>query len=104
MSSISVMGMTSAIFLAGVATCFWLVGKMNEAGVVVQTGVVQGMPISIKSRWLWLNQVWAMYALMITASTAALALAFFRIAERTADADATQVVRVCPRSMLITGG
>lgn len=94
MSSISVMGMTSAIFVATVATVFWLVGKMNDAGLVVQTGVVHGLPIPIKSRWLWLNQVWTMYALMITASGAALALAFFRIAQHTAEADAKQVVLV----------
>ena len=94
MSSINVMGMTFAIFLAAVATFFWLVGKMNDAGVVVQTGVVQGMPIPIKMRWLWLNQVWTMCALVITASAGALALAFFRIAERTSEADAKQVVLV----------
>ena len=82
MSSISVIGMTSAIFVATVATVFWLVGKMNDAGLVVQTGVVHGLPIPMKVRWLWLYQVWTMYALMITASTAALALAFFRIAEQ----------------------
>jgi hypothetical protein len=94
MSSISVMGMTSAIFLAGVVTTFWLVGKMNDASVVVTNGVVEGMPIPIKSRWLWLNQVWTMYAMMITASNAALALAFFRIAQQTSEADAKQVVLV----------
>jgi len=94
MSSINVIGMTSAIFLGAVVTIFWLVGKMNDAGLVVQTGVVQGMPIPIKSRWLWLYQVWTMYVLVITASAGALALAFFRIAERTSEADAKQVVLV----------
>ena len=94
MSSISVMGMTSAIFLAAVATTFWLVGKMNDAGLVVHTGVVQGMPVPVKTRWLWLHQVWTMYALTITAAGAALALAFFRIAQHTAEADAKQVVLV----------
>lgn len=94
MSSINVIGMTSAIFLGAVVTIFWRVGKMNDAGLVVQTGVVQGMPIPIKSRWLWLYQVWTMYALVITASAGALALAFFRIAERTSEADAKQVVLV----------
>jgi len=94
MSSISVMGMTSAIFLAAVVATFWLVGKMNDASVVVTNGVVQGMPIPIKSRWLWLHQVWTMYAMTITASLAALALAFFRIAQQTSEADAKQVVLV----------
>ena len=94
MSSINVIGMTSAIFLGLVVTMFWLVGKMNDAGLAVQTGVVQGMPIPIKMRWLWLTQVWTMYALVITAATAALALAFFRIAQHTSESDAKQVVLV----------
>ncbi|NNE20403.1 MAG: hypothetical protein HKN10_18205 [Myxococcales bacterium] len=94
MSSINVMGMTSAIFLGGVVTFLFLVGKMNDAGVVVTSGVIQGMPIPIKSRWLWLCQVWTMYSLVISASAAALALAFFRIAQQISEADAKQVVLV----------
>ena len=65
-----------------------------DSDTVVHTGVVQGMPVPMKTRWLWLHQVWTMYAMTITASGAALALAFFRIAQHIAEADAKQVVLV----------
>jgi hypothetical protein len=91
MSSISVMGLTSAIFISELVAGFWLVGKMNDEGVIVYTGVVQGMPIPTKERWLRLYQAWTMYALAITTSAAAVGFAIFHIAQHAADADAKSV-------------
>ena len=87
MDSISVIGLTSAIFIATCVAFLWAVGKMNDVAAVVQLGVIQGMPIPIKSRWLWLHQVWTMYALAITASTAVVGFAMFRIAQHATEAD-----------------
>ncbi len=91
MSSISVMGLTSTLFIAAFVAILWLVGKANDLGVVVEIGAIQGIPISTKSRWLFLYQAWAMYALAITASSGAIGFAVLRIGQRATEADARSV-------------
>jgi len=81
-------GLTSGVFLPSFVVFFWLVGKTNEAGIEVLAGVVHGRSIPIKTRWIWLYQVWMGYTLALVVLPFATGFALLQIAERAAEADA----------------
>jgi hypothetical protein len=46
---------------------FYISKMTNDVGIEVSTGVMQGIPVSIKARWIILHQTWVGYVLGIVA-------------------------------------
>jgi len=91
MSSFQAIGLASAIFIPAAFFVYYLAEKANDAAIGIYTGVVKGISIPAKQRWIWLYQVYVTYALGIVVVSLVVALALFQIAEGTADSGASMV-------------
>jgi len=68
--------------------CIMYISKMaNDVGAEILAGVVRGNPVSTKSRWLMLYQIYVSYVLAAMTCGAVLSLASLRIADHVDDAD-----------------
>ncbi|MEM7436833.1 MAG: hypothetical protein AAF436_16895 [Myxococcota bacterium] len=92
MSTISVFGLASGIFVVGFVATIWLSGKMNDAAVEVFTGVIQGFTVPIKNRWIWLYQVYVSFGVGLVTFSFALGLAEFQLSKMLASEGLRAVV------------
>jgi hypothetical protein len=91
MSSFQAIGLASAIFIPTVFFFYYLAAKANDAAIEIYTGVVKGVSVPAKQRWIWLYQVYVAYALGIVVVSLVVALALFQVAEGTTDSGASMV-------------
>jgi len=75
--------------------CFMYISKMtNDVGAEILAGVIRGNPVSTKSRWLMLYQIYVSYVLAAMTCGAVLSLASLRIADHVDDADIKRLAYV----------
>jgi len=91
MSSFHAIGLTSAIFIPTAFFVYYVAAKANDAAIGIYAGVVEGVSIPAKQRWIWLYQVYVTYALGIVVVSLAVALALFQVAQSAADSSAQMV-------------
>jgi hypothetical protein len=71
------------------------ISKMtNDVGAEILAGVIRGNPVSTKSRWLMLYQMYVSYVLAAMTCGAVLSLASLRIADHVDDADIKRLAYV----------
>lgn len=104
MSSIYVIAMSTAIFMGWIALYYHLTEKTNAAGHEVFAGLVQGVVISPRYRWVMLLQIWLPHALGIVVSSLFIGFAQFQIAKSTTDLNAEIVAEVYAILMFATSG
>jgi hypothetical protein len=91
MSNFQAIGLASAIFLPTVFFFYYVASKANDSAIEIYTGVVKGVSIAPKQRWIWLYQVYVAYALGIVVVSLVVALALFQVAENAVDSGAQMV-------------
>ena len=62
MSTSMAFALVTAIDFAGIGLFFWLTKLANDLAIGIETGVINGSPISTKYRGILLYQTWVTYA------------------------------------------
>jgi phosphotransferase system glucose/maltose/N-acetylglucosamine-specific IIC component len=62
MSISTALALIAVIDIPGIAVFFWLTKLADDLGIRIETGVVNGIPLSTKYRELLLYQSWVTYA------------------------------------------
>jgi hypothetical protein len=94
MSSFQAIGLSSAIFIPTAFFVYYLAAKANHAAIEIYTGVIKGVSIPAKQRWIWLYQVYVNYALGIVVGSLVVALALYQVGESATDSGARMVAYV----------
>jgi predicted secreted protein len=63
MSDSTTIALIIASFFPGTFAIFYISKMTNDVGNEIVTGVIRGIPISTKARWLVLHQTWVGYVL-----------------------------------------
>ena len=75
-----------ASFFPGAFVIFYISKMTNDVGNEIFTGVIRGIPISIKARWIILHQTWVGYVLGIVGVGVMIAAVNVQIAAHAPDA------------------
>jgi hypothetical protein len=58
MSNLNAIGLIAAIFVSGGFLVVHVVKAQNDAAYEIRTGVIRGVPVSTRERWIVLYQTW----------------------------------------------
>jgi len=86
MSNVNAIGVIAAIFVSGGFLIMYVLKAQNEAGHEILTGVIRGLSVSTKDRWLMLFQTWIPRAALVLAFQFFFVMTFMTIARDTNDA------------------
>jgi len=86
MSDSTAIALIIASFFPGAFVIFYSSKMTNDVGIEILTGVIRGIPISIKARWLILHQTWVGYVLGMVGCGVMIAVLNVQIAAHATDA------------------
>jgi len=83
------------IVVSGTFVAVYVTSKAREVAADIVTGVVHGVPVSMKYRWLSLYNVWMGYMAAVVLLTLILGLAAWQIGANVSDANVRLFAYLC---------
>jgi len=91
MSGFNVIALAIAAFIATTTVALWVQGKAGIAAREVHTGVVHGLPVSNRTRRLWLYQMFASYQMSNFVLNLTVGFALYSVAQTATSPGAANV-------------
>jgi hypothetical protein len=95
MSDLTSIVLIAALFIPGFAVLLFADRWTHERGDALAIGVMQGVPLSTKHRWLLLFNNWLALAFGVTLYSLALAVVFAGVARNLTDSLAKSLAYLC---------
>jgi len=95
MSNLNAIGLLAMIIISGTFVAVYATSKAREVAADIVTGVVHGVPVSMKHRWLSLYNVWMGYVTAVVLLILILGLAAWQIGANVSDANVRLLAYLC---------
>ena len=95
MSNLNAIGLLALIVISGTFVVVYATSKAREVAADIVTGVVHGVPVSMKHQWLSLYNVWVGYMTAVVFLAFILGLAAWQIGANVSDSNVRLLAYVC---------
>jgi hypothetical protein len=95
MSNLNAIGLLGGLVIAGTFVVVWGASKAREVAADIVTGVVHGVPVPMKYRWLSLYNVWVGYMTAVVLLALILGLVAWQIGANVSDANVRLLAYLC---------